>query len=230
MKMRTLIALGALVSALGVMPAHATDDTCSIDGGSAASTHVDDPTDDSLFAGTGTNAVIGDPTDITGGWFSRGEDGTVRVNITLAQLTGTEADFVYYFRWHFAGNDDPAHADRLIRVQPRPNTPEGAPVRYGPTFAYGYFDNAAGAYTSVAATTGTVTTGTPGLISVVVPFSKMGAPISGDLLDGLLIESKFRVGSPGLPPGSPGLPASVPGYVFVAEDTSNGAGCDAVMF
>ena len=165
---RTIVALAATMSlALGLTPSHALDGTCSILGGSADTPHVEDVKGDQMEPTT--QVPTPDGTDVLGGWLARDENGVVTANLSVGSLNGTETNYVYYFRWTFRGSDPSTKELRWVSIQPRPDAPAGSPVAYGARYRYGYLDTTTpGLQTLVYAgdSTGTVTNGTPGTISV----------------------------------------------------------------
>ena len=105
--------------------------------------------------------------DITGASFSATAT-TLTTTLTIANLTappvplaGT-SDSYYYVVWSFNG-----HTYATLASEPQPDT-----VAY----TYGEFNPATNQLTTSIATTGTLTAGTPGKISITVPLSGIGSP------------------------------------------------------
>lgn len=220
---RASVILLAVACALSFAPAHALDDSCSIDGGSASSPHMEDLAGDQQ-ANLDSGVPTPDSTDILSSWFARGDDGRITANIALTSLTGTELSFRYYVQWSHRGADPALKSRRFVTVQPRP---------YGNIYRYGYLDTTATPQTLVTEgeTTGTVTTGAPALLSIVVPMDKLGDPQPGDLLIDVLAQARVLAGNPGapspVPPPPPGTPS---GVVSTVDDTTNGDSCVDVLF
>jgi len=171
---------------LQTTPSHANaDETCTVAGGSADTPHLIDGFGDTTLT-TGTDPAIEalDPTDLLAGWFARDEAGVVTANMKVQNLIEPFANVVYYMRWDYKGSDDAIKTTRWVSVQPRPSLPAGLPVAYGPRYRWGYLDTTTvGVQTLVAEgeSTGSVTYGSPGTMSIVVPLDKMGKPGPGAL-------------------------------------------------
>jgi hypothetical protein len=234
MKLRTMLAMSAMAAALLLQttPSHANaDESCTVAGGSADTPHLIDGFGDTLLTADTDPTIEGlDPTDLLAGWFSRSEDGVLTANMKVQNLVEPLANVVYYMLWDFKGTDDAIKTTRWISVQPRPSLPAESPIAYGPRYRYGYLDKTTvGVQTLVAEgdSTGAVSYGSPGAMSIVVPLAKMGNPGPGDLLSNLVMQARVLIGSPGLPPGysvpppPPPAPSIPGGLVSTTDDTTD---------
>ena len=224
MKLRSLIAIGlAAVLTIGASPVQALDETCSIDGGSADTMHVEDMLGDGTVDDVGDDVARNDPADLLGAWFQRDDDGKVTAHFQVAQLTGTESNVVYYFLWNWVGGE-PTKVRRWVAAQPRV---------YGGRYRYGYLDTTTPGVSTLVSegdVSGGVTVGAPGEAFVEVPLDKMGKPQPGDVLNNILVQARVLIGQPGLPPGvwpeAAGPERS--GLVSTVDDSANANVCDFI--
>lgn len=202
-----------LMTTLAWVPAHAT--ACDVDSGSGADPHLVDFAGDyeGIVGGNGQATipygdVYGDGTDLIAGWINR--TGIVyTANIRTVTWTGLETNAIYYFLWTYnAGN--PLQERRWVSAQL--TRPLPTPLYQ---FRYGYVDNTGpiGNLIQQGSTTGTMTAGSPGNISIVIPMTRMGSPPSGATLGMILAEARVLLGT-----------SQTGGLVGIADDT-DGAPC-----
>ena len=235
---RLLAAVALSALALSTLPASAAtlDATCSIAGGSATSPHAIDAKADGLLSGVDPevdpHTTPHDVTDIHDSWFSRAADGTVSANVSVNQLLPVTENLVFYVRWNYPDTDGvaPDKSIRFVSVQLRTEIPGAMPQG---TFRYGFLDTTTpGLQTLVSEgyTTGSWSAGTPGVISIVVPFASMGNPASGEALTSLIVQARALVGHPGH--GHPEINpngASGGGVVTTVDDSTNAEDlCDTI--
>lgn len=234
MRARTL-ALGlAGALALAGGPAHAnhtlpTPGNCVIaaSAAGAANPQLTDATGDyEGLLGNGNGGagdIYREGTDLTAAWFTTDANGAHAVS-QVVSLIDPQPNAVYYFQWQYP-DDDPAPPNKSERY---------AVARfkgYAPTvFEYGHLETSITGGTLFVAdgpTTGTITAGALGTISVDVPLALMGNPGAGEYLVDLIVDSGVLVGSPErLPPPSPFRH----GLIEPADTTTDGPqACDVAL-
>lgn len=195
MRTRSLAILAVAAASLTPVGASAQYD-CSVAAGSASNPHLSDPANDyhSAIDGRGP-AVNGAMADVHGSgidlldtWVSTTPGGplgtTYRVNIQVGNLTelanGRLAQAGTRFQFHWLSDvGDPARKNRYVE----------AAISHGGVISYshGYLtvdpNTGIGQQNNGGSTTGSVTTGSPGVISMVLPFHNpsVGLPSIIDL-------------------------------------------------
>lgn len=182
------------VAAAMLVPTNAHADACSISAGSAETPHLVDFAND----WDGVDHPVGlvpwgdihrEGTDLLDGWVTSTTSGSqtvYRANIEVAKLDGTQVSTTYGFWWtHDKG--PAAQSRRYVQVSLN--------ARGLPSYDFGYLDTSGsiGTITSQGNTTGTMTQGTPGVFSIVMPFNnpQLGKP---SILDNPVMETRAQVG------------------------------------
>lgn len=234
MRVRKLAQLALLLVAavaLAGPSAHATHTSStncpiSVDVASAANPHVSDMTGDWVGLTGDGNAGLGDlyreGSDLTVGWLSRDANG-LHANIQTATLSDLQVNAVFYFLF-----DYPISVASQTRHFASARIRGYAPVAY----TYGYFGALPGtgtpAFITLGTTTGTLTAGTPGQMSIDIPASSVENAPAGEFFTNLEISSRVLVGSPEPLPQPPSPVRH--GLVFIADDTLNAdVLCDAAL-
>lgn len=220
--MKRLVVLAILAaSMLGLVQAHAAG-PCSTAGGTSATPHKVDPTNDWNGIATGNGSALipyGDVyregADITSAWISSpiliAGKTNYPVHVTLQNFAGIETNSPVYVQWTYdSGNPGVSQARRYVSFITN--------GRGTGTYNYGYLDKsgAVGTYTSQGTTTGGFTTGPNAEIVINAPAAKMGNPPAGATLSAFLAETRTLIGAAGT------------GILGVADDTTNSEGCDDI--
>jgi len=227
---------GAMMVPLAVTSAHAGC-TVPTSEASADAPHVIDLLNDWHGVATGyeDGTVPGadlyrEGIDITKAWIGQDAEGNLTANIEVATLSKIQPNSIFYMLWDYEGSS-PERARRFVSARLK---------GYAEGFTFGsYVINPVTGdplYYTDGQTTGSVTEGTPGTLSIVIPrtgetlsgsaIADWGAPTPGSLLVNPTAESKFLVGSPeSLPPNPSGLRH---GFVYEADDTTDASDiCEA---
>jgi hypothetical protein len=212
MRIRTLAALALAAGALVPTSAFAND--CTAATGNGADPQINDPANDyNGTVGGNQTALIpygdvhGEGTDLIAGWVSIGADGKTYANISSRKIDGLQVNSTFGFRWvNDAGL--PAQNRRFVQVQFN--------ERGTATYEHGYIaldpqtgiDNV----NTLGSTTGTVTNGTPGVISIAIPWGTGTRIPKPTVLAEATIESRVLIGARGT------------GLLGLADDSTDGDG------
>lgn len=195
--------IGAFVLAALVHPAANADLHCNVDAGTEAAPHLEDAAGDweGIVTGNGQalipyGDVYRESTDVLSAWINR-TGTTFTANIRLNTWSGlTETNAVYNFLWTYQGTSPVNQARRFVSarlVRPLP-----IPIY---EFSYGWIDTSGeiDLINTYGATTGSMIAGTPGAISIVIPFhrSQLGRPGPGAVLEDIVAEARVLVGAAG---------------------------------
>lgn len=199
MRNSTLAVAAIALAAVVPTSAFAEDPDCTAAGGSSATPHVNDPAGDwngLVFGNESALIPYGDVhregTDILTAWISLA-DGKYYANLSVGTLDGTQVNTTYGVRWLNAAGPA-AQARRFVQVQ--------FSERGAPTYEHGYLavdpqteiDNV----NTVGTTRGTVSLGSPGIISIEIPFGAQANRIPKPLeMEGVTAETRVLLGARG---------------------------------
>lgn len=242
MTRRSIFALALVAAMVAPLAGSTAGAACNGDvtTASAAAPHVVDGTGDwdGVVTGNETGTVPAadvyrEGIDITKAWLHRDADGDLTANVEIADLSTLQPNAIFYILWDYTGTE-PTKSRRFA---------SGRLKGYGEAFSYGWLGPSSTGATGMTFytegdTTGSVTEGAPGVVSVDLPrtgttfsgspVTDWGAPVSGATLSNPQAESRFLVGSPEpLPPNPVGLRH---GLVYVADTTEDAITiCDATV-
>lgn len=172
MRIRSIVLLAIAAASLAPVGAFAEDVACTAAGGNGANPQFNDPTGDwegVVFGNQSALIPYGDVhregTDLVAAWVSIDGSGKYYANISSALLDGTQVNTTFSLRWEQDAGL-PAQARRFVHAQ--------ISERGTATYEHGYLavdpqtgiDN----INTLGTTRGTMTNGTPGVISIEIPF------------------------------------------------------------
>lgn len=232
--MRRMTFLAIALAALAFTPAHAgitqqqADCAVSVDQASAANPQLVDETNDwnGAVTGNGTGLPDGDiygaGMDLTNSWISRDANG-LHANIQIANLGPAQPNAFFQLDFDYPAAD-PAQTKHWVEVQLKEYA--------DPVFSYGYLAAGIGGATSYTevqqgTTTGTITRGANGTITIDIPPSVIDPATTGEWVVNLQAQSMILLGSPeALPDPSP----LHHGLLETIDDTTNAdTVCDAAL-